>query len=87
MEFVMDKAAPGQVVSEYFGFPCKFSFHRLLHTQYLLSGAGTIDQTVADVPSGLSLTPTRETKKQKFLRKKCSGEVGKLCLFSPSRAT
>jgi hypothetical protein len=31
MEFVMDKAALGQVSSEYFGFPCQ-SFHRLLHT-------------------------------------------------------
>jgi hypothetical protein len=28
--FVMDKAAPGQVFSEYFGFPCQ-SFHRFLH--------------------------------------------------------
>jgi hypothetical protein len=27
------------------------------------SGAGTIGQTVADVPSGLSLTPPQETKK------------------------
>jgi hypothetical protein len=27
------------------------------------SGAGTIGQLVADVPSGLSLTPPQETKK------------------------
>jgi hypothetical protein len=28
--FVVDKAALGQVFSEYFGFPCR-SFHRFLH--------------------------------------------------------
>jgi hypothetical protein len=47
--------------SEYFGFPCQFSFHRLLHIHHHpKSGAGTIGQLVADVPSGLSLTPTQE---------------------------
>jgi hypothetical protein len=55
--FVLDKVALGQVFSEYFGFPCQFSFHRLLHT-------GTIGQLVADVPSGLSLTPPQENKKK-----------------------
>jgi hypothetical protein len=55
--FVVDKVALGQVFSEYFGFPCKFSFHRLLHIHHLSSGAGTIGQLVADVGSGLSLTP------------------------------
>jgi hypothetical protein len=25
--FVMDKVVPGQVFSEYFGFPCQSSFH------------------------------------------------------------
>jgi hypothetical protein len=43
-------------VSEYFGFLSQFSLHRLLHT-HLSSGAGTIGQLVADVPSGLSVTP------------------------------
>jgi hypothetical protein len=39
----MDKVALGQVFSEYFGFPCQFSFHRLLHIDHhLSSGAGTI---------------------------------------------
>jgi hypothetical protein len=28
--FVVDKVALGQVFSEYFGFHCQFSFHRLL---------------------------------------------------------
>jgi hypothetical protein len=28
--FVVDKVALGQVFSEYFGFPCQSSFHRLL---------------------------------------------------------
>jgi hypothetical protein len=44
---------------------CQFSFHRLLHAHYYLSssGAGTIGQLVADVPSALSLTPPQESKK------------------------
>jgi hypothetical protein len=41
-----------------FRFPSKFSFHLLLRTHHLLFGAGTIGQLVADVPSGLSLTPS-----------------------------
>jgi hypothetical protein len=48
---------------EYFGLFCQFSFHRLLHTHHLSSGAATIGQLVADVRSGLSLTPPQETKK------------------------
>jgi hypothetical protein len=38
-------------------FPCQFLSHRLLHTHQLSSVAGTSGQLVADVPSGLSLTP------------------------------
>jgi hypothetical protein len=56
--------AQGQVFSKYFGFPCQFPFHRLLHNHHhLSSGAGTI-ATMADVPSVLSLTPPRESKKE-----------------------
>jgi hypothetical protein len=29
--FVVNKVALGQNFSEYFGFPCQFAFHRLLH--------------------------------------------------------
>jgi hypothetical protein len=58
--------ALGQGFSEDFGFPCQFSFHQLLHT-YPPSGTGTTGQLVADVPSGLSLTPAQETKIKKFL--------------------
>jgi hypothetical protein len=29
--FVVDKAALGQIFSEYFGFPCQSSFHQFLH--------------------------------------------------------
>jgi hypothetical protein len=55
----------GQVLSEYFDVPCQVSFHRLLHTHHhLSSGAGTEGQLLADVPSGLSLAPTKETKKK-----------------------
>jgi hypothetical protein len=64
--FVVDKVALGQVFSEYFGFPCQFSFQRLLHNHYLSYGAGTIGQIEADLPSGLvSLTPPLETNKKK----------------------
>jgi hypothetical protein len=60
----------GQSGTEYFGFPCRFSFDRLLHIHHhhhyhhLSSGACTIGQLVADVRSGLSLTPAQETKKK-----------------------
>jgi hypothetical protein len=67
MGFMVDKAALGLVFSEYFGFPCH-SFRRLLYTYHRLSsGAGTIGQIVAAVPSGLSLTQTQEIKKEKKL--------------------
>jgi hypothetical protein len=43
--FVVDKVALGQVFSEYFGFPCQFSFHQLLHNHpHLSSGVCTIGQ-------------------------------------------
>jgi hypothetical protein len=34
VRFVVDKVALGQISSEYFGFPCPFSFHQMLHTHY-----------------------------------------------------
>jgi hypothetical protein len=40
------------------------SFHQLLHTHHLSSGAGTIGQIVAGVPSGLSLNPPPTSKKK-----------------------
>jgi hypothetical protein len=60
---VVDKVALGLVFSEYFGFSFQFSFHQMLYT-HLASGAGTIGQLVADVRSGLSLTPPQETKEK-----------------------
>jgi hypothetical protein len=51
MGFVVDKVALGQVLFEYFGFPCQSSFHQFLHNHHhLSSGAGTIGQYVAAVP-------------------------------------
>jgi hypothetical protein len=56
-----EKMALGQALYEYFGFPYQFSFYRRLHFhRHPSSGAGTIGQLVADIPSGLSLTPPRE---------------------------
>jgi hypothetical protein len=57
--------ALGQVFSEYFGFPCRFSFHQTLHT-HLSSGADTVDQLVADLSWALSHTPPQEIKNKKF---------------------
>jgi hypothetical protein len=34
MGSVVDKVALRKVFSQYFGFPCQFSFHRLLHTHH-----------------------------------------------------
>jgi hypothetical protein len=70
----VDKVAVGPDFSEYFGFLCQFSFHRLLHNHHhhLTSVAGTIGQTEADVPSGFSFTPPQETKKKK---KDCVQEI------------
>jgi hypothetical protein len=43
--FIVDKVALGQVFSEYFGFPCQFSFHQFLHIHsHISSGTGTIGQ-------------------------------------------
>jgi hypothetical protein len=40
--FMVDNVALEYVFSEYVGFPCQFSFHRLLHIHHhLSSGAGT----------------------------------------------
>jgi hypothetical protein len=65
-----------QVFSEYFSFPCQ-SFHQLLHIHHHpLFGAGKIGQTVADVPSGLSLTPPQETKTKTKTKKKKRKETG-----------
>jgi hypothetical protein len=60
MGFLVDKVALRQVFSKYFGFPWQLSFH----THHLSSGAGTIGQLVADVPSGLSLTTAQKNKKR-----------------------
>jgi hypothetical protein len=77
--FVVDKVAMGQDFSEYFGFPCQFSFHQLLHSHHHLSpGAGTIDETVVDMPSGLSLTPPGENKKKKIKEKQTITAFGKV---------
>jgi hypothetical protein len=62
--FVVDKVALEQVFSKYFGIPCQSSFHRLLHIHHVSSRAGTVGQLVADIPSGLDLTPPQETKRK-----------------------
>jgi hypothetical protein len=45
--FLVDIIALEQVFYEYFGFPCQFSFHRLLHTHhYIAFVAGIIREIV-----------------------------------------
>jgi hypothetical protein len=59
----MNEVALGQ----YFRFSCQLSFHRLLHTHlHLQSGTSTIGQLVADIPSGLSLTPSQEIRSNNY---------------------
>jgi hypothetical protein len=62
MGFMVENMALGQVFTEYFGFPCQFSFHQLFHTYHLSSGAGTIGQIVADVRLSLVPHPTKLKK-------------------------
>jgi hypothetical protein len=59
VRFMVEKLLLWQTFSGYFGFPYQFSLRRQLHT-HLSSGAGTVGPLVADVPSGLSLTPPHE---------------------------
>jgi hypothetical protein len=44
----------GRLFFEYFGYPCQFSFHRLLNTHHISSGASTVADIVADVSSELT---------------------------------
>jgi hypothetical protein len=64
--FVVDKVALGRVFSEYFGFPCHSSFHKILH-HHNHPGQATIGQSVAAVLSGPSWAPpsTMQIKKRK----------------------
>jgi hypothetical protein len=56
------QSGTGQASSDYFGFSCQVSFHRLLHIhRHLSSGTGIISQTVVNVPTGLSLNLPQET--------------------------
>jgi hypothetical protein len=57
LEFVVNKMALRQVISEYFSFLCQFSLHLLLHTHnHLSSAAGIIGQIMSGIPS-LILNP------------------------------
>jgi hypothetical protein len=47
----------------------------LHHHHHLSAGALTVDQTVADVPSGLHLIPTQETIKKKKKKEEKSLEI------------
>jgi hypothetical protein len=60
--FVVDKVALGQVFSEYFGFPCQFSFHQY-STITLIYHLGLYNRPeVAVVPGDVSPTPLMKKK-------------------------
>jgi hypothetical protein len=59
------QSGTGQIFSVHFGFSCQFSFLPLILTHHLSSWADTIGQLLADVPSGLSVTPPQETEEKK----------------------
>jgi hypothetical protein len=91
VEFVVDKGELRQVFSEYVGFSCQFSSHRLLHIHhYLSSGTGTVGQLVVDVTSGLTVSthPKKLKKKTRYplvflLTPKISTFPTKLCISTP----
>jgi hypothetical protein len=61
---VVNKVALGQFPPNILVSPANFQFTNC-YTLIIIyhPGLGTIGQTMADVPSGLSLTPPKETKK------------------------
>jgi hypothetical protein len=60
--FVVAKVSFGEFSPSTSGFPCQFSFHRLLHASSIIWGwyKGEI---VDDLPSGFSVTQPQELKK------------------------
>jgi hypothetical protein len=57
----VDKVSLGQVFCQYYGFPCQFSFHWMLHI-HLSSWARKIRPLEAGVPSGIVLNPPPRNK-------------------------
>jgi hypothetical protein len=64
---VVDKAALGQVFSEYFDFPCQSSFYQFLRHHNHPGGDTTIGLLVAVVPSGSNWAPHTIYKLEKKL--------------------
>jgi hypothetical protein len=64
--FVVDKAAQGQVFSEYFGFPCQ-SFHQFLHHH---NHPGLAQEAIGGRSAGWTLdsTPHYTNLKKKILQ-------------------
>jgi hypothetical protein len=62
--FVVDKIAPGQVFSEYFGFPCQLHFIPPTSPSSQSPGTGTIGQYMAAVPRGPSMDSTPQTSRR-----------------------
>jgi hypothetical protein len=54
--FVVDKVSLRQVFTEYFDLLCQFSLHQRLY--FSIIRVVTVDPILADIPSGLSPTPS-----------------------------
>jgi hypothetical protein len=63
--FVVDKMAPGQVFSEYFGFPCQPHFIPPTSPSSQTPGTGKIGKYMAAVPRGTSMDSTAHNSNKK----------------------
>jgi hypothetical protein len=63
--FVVDKMVPGQVFSEYFGYPCQPHFIPPTSPSSQSPGTGTIGQYMAAVPRGPSMDSTSHNSNKK----------------------
>jgi hypothetical protein len=72
--------ALGQVLSEYFGFPCQSSFHQLLH-RHLSPGAGTIGKQWPTYQVDSVSPHPEKVKKEKTIKMPISKSRAELSLL------
>jgi hypothetical protein len=72
MGFVVDEVSLGQVFSQYFGFPCQFSFYQIYHPELV--------QWASQLPTlEVHLLPPPPTKIKKKDRKKKTENTSQHC--------
>jgi hypothetical protein len=92
MGFMMNKVALGQVFSEYFGIPCQFSFHYMLHFSRSSSGANIMDHECPGAQPSTTLRTTllfvaeREMTRKNLAETTCFWDysISRLCLHNVS---